>query len=102
LADVGAVWCPACKNMNVVIDSLATSKDLQFHLLKIDSGEQTEICKPLKVEAFPTFIIYKGGKEVWRHSGIAEAKEWQRQLNNLNRFIFIAVKVGQCTFSFLL
>jgi rhodanese-related sulfurtransferase len=75
LVDVSAIWCPACKNMNRVIDSLATSKDLQFHLVKIDGGEQTKVCKKLKVDVFPTFIVYKGGKEVWRHSGIAEANK---------------------------
>lgn len=75
LVDVGAIWCPPCNKMNPVIDSLATSKDLQFHLVKINGGEQTEICKQLKVESFPTFIIYKKGKEVWRRSGIVEAKE---------------------------
>ena len=80
LVDVGAVWCPPCKIMNTIIDSLATSKQLQFHLVKIDGGEQTDICKQLKAEAFPTFIIYKGGKEVWRASGIVEAKELAKQL----------------------
>ena len=80
LVDVGAVWCPPCKKMNPVIDSLATSKQLQFDLVKVDGSEQTEISKQLKVEAFPTFIVYKGGKEVWRVWGIVEAKELAQQL----------------------
>ena len=80
LVDIGAVWCPPCIKMNSIIDSLATSESLQFHLLKIDGGEQTEISKYLKAETFPTFIVYKGGKEVWRASGIVEAKKLAKQL----------------------
>jgi thioredoxin-related protein len=45
-------------------------------LVKVDGGEQSDICKELKVEGFPTFIIYKQGKEVWRKQGLTEAKEF--------------------------
>lgn len=80
LVDIGAAWCPPCKKMNPVIDSLAKSKNLQFHLIRIDGGNQTEISKQLQVEAFPTFLIYKNGKEVWRRSGIVDAKELSQHL----------------------
>jgi hypothetical protein len=48
-------------------------------LVKVDGGEQTDICRELKVDGFPAFIIYKGGKEVWRKQGIVEAKEFVSQ-----------------------
>jgi thioredoxin-like negative regulator of GroEL len=80
LVDIGAAWCPPCKKMNPIIDSLATSRQIQFELLKIDGGEQTDICKQLKVEAFPTFIIYKGRKESWRRSGVVAAEELAQAL----------------------
>lgn len=80
LVDVGAAWCPPCKKMNPVIDSLSKAKNLQFHLVKIDGGDQTEISKQLGVEAFPTFIIYKNGKEVWKKSGIVTSKELVQSL----------------------
>ncbi len=80
LINVGAVWCPPCKKMNPVIDSLSKAKNLQFHLVKIDGGDQTVISKQLSIKAFPTFIIYKHNKEVWRKSGIVDAKELVKQL----------------------
>ena len=80
LVDIGAAWCPPCKKMNPIIDSLATYRQIQFHLIKIDGGEQTDICKQLKVEAFPTFIIYKGRKEAWRRSGVVAAEELAQAL----------------------
>jgi rhodanese-related sulfurtransferase len=75
LIDFGAVWCPPCKKMAPVIDSLVAAHGSKFVLLKIDGGEQTDICKALKIDAFPTFLIYKQGKEVWRKQGLVNMNE---------------------------
>jgi rhodanese-related sulfurtransferase len=80
LVDFGAVWCPPCKKMEPILDSLALSKELSFTLLKIDGAEQIQIAKQLNIDAFPTFIIYKKGKEIWRKQGIANRKELTEQL----------------------
>lgn len=76
LVDISAIWCPPCKKMSPVIDALVKSNGQQFVLLKIDGGEQSDICKALQVDNFPTFIIYKQGAEVWRKQGLTEAKEF--------------------------
>jgi rhodanese-related sulfurtransferase len=75
LVDFSAVWCPPCKKMAPVIDSLVAAHGSKFVLLKIDGGEQTDICSALKIESFPTFLIYKQGKEVWRKQGIISMDE---------------------------
>ncbi len=80
LVDFGAEWCPPCKKMNPVIDSLSKASSLSFALVKIDGGDQIELTKQLNVEALPTFIIYKNNKEVWRKTGIVAAAELQQQL----------------------
>lgn len=79
LVDFSAVWCPPCKKMTPLLDSLVKTNGNQFVLVKVDGGNQTEICKELKVDGFPTFIIYKQGKEVWRKQGLVEAKEFVEQ-----------------------
>ncbi len=75
LVDVGATWCPPCKKMEPIIDSLLKADGNRFVLVRINGGEQSEICKEIKIDVFPTFIIYKQGKEVWRDSGLIEAKK---------------------------
>jgi len=80
LVDVGAVWCPPCKKMNPVIDSLTKAENLNFHLVTINGGDQTEMTNYLDIEVFPTFIVYKNGKEIWRKSGIVDAKELAQYL----------------------
>lgn len=76
LVDISAVWCPPCKKMEPIIDSLTKTNGTRFVLVKVDGGEQSDICKELKVDNFPTFIIYKQGKEVWRKEGLTEANEF--------------------------
>lgn len=75
LVDFGAVWCPPCKVMAPILDTLVATHGSQFKFIKIDGGQQTDIGKELKVTGFPTLIIYKEGKEVWRNEGIVGAKE---------------------------
>jgi len=79
LVDFSAVWCPPCKKMTPLLDSLEKTNGHQFVLVKIDGGDQTDICKELKVDGFPTFIIYKQGKEIWRKEGLVEANEFVAQ-----------------------
>lgn len=79
LVDFGAVWCPPCKKMAPLLDSLEKTDGSKFVLVKIDGGDQTAICKQLNIDGFPTFIIYKNGKETWRKTGLTEAKEFIAQ-----------------------
>ena len=75
LVDIGASWCPPCKKMEPVIEELGKNKSLQFELVKIDAGVNTDVLKKLGVDPIPVFIIYKKGKEVWRKEGIVEKEE---------------------------
>ena len=75
LVDFSATWCPPCKVMAPIIDSMAKADSSRFVLVKIDGGQQTNICNELKIDAFPTFLVYKAGQETWRAQGITEAKE---------------------------
>jgi thioredoxin-like negative regulator of GroEL len=61
--------------MTPIVDSLAATNADHFVLVKIDGGDQTDICGKLNVSGFPTFIVYKNGKEVLRKEGLVDAKE---------------------------
>jgi rhodanese-related sulfurtransferase len=80
LVDVGAKWCPPCKKMEPVIEALKQSHGNAFTLITVDGGEQENLAKELNAESFPTFIVYKNGKEVWRKSGIATKEELAQQV----------------------
>lgn len=80
LVDFGAVWCPPCRKMMPVLDSLLALHGAKFTLVKIDGGEQKDICDQLKITSFPTFFIYKNGKLIWQKQGIVTINEFIAQL----------------------
>jgi rhodanese-related sulfurtransferase len=77
LVDFGAEWCPPCKKMKPILDSL---EQQQYSVIKIDGAAQTALCKQLNVDAFPVFIVYKNGKEIWRKQGVVEMETLKQQL----------------------
>lgn len=80
LVDFGAEWCPPCVKMAPVIDELQADLKDKFKLVKVDGGVNTNMMKLQNVEALPTFIVYKNGKEVWRKQGVVEKSELAAQL----------------------
>jgi len=80
LVDIGAAWCPPCKKMQPVVDSLDAAAKGKYTVIRIDGGAQTDLATYLKADTFPTFIIYKNRKEIWRGQGVLTAAELGRQL----------------------
>jgi thioredoxin len=81
LVDFGAEWCPPCKKMEPVLDAFMKQNSKKLTLVKVDGGIETALMKSLKVEALPTFILYKNGKEVKRKQGLVTQEEFNSWLN---------------------
>ncbi|SJZ99321.1 Rhodanese-related sulfurtransferase [Chitinophaga eiseniae] len=74
LTDVGAEWCPPCKQLEPVLKTFLQSHP-QVRLQKVDGGNDTDVMKAIGAKGLPTLIVYKNGKEVWRRQGVATAEE---------------------------
>ncbi|RFS24622.1 thioredoxin [Chitinophaga silvatica] len=79
LTDVGAKWCPPCRQMEPVLEKFFNSHKNVKKVL-VDGGKDTEIMKSINATTLPTFIIYKDGKEVWRKQGVLELKELEQHV----------------------
>lgn len=81
LIKFGAEWCGHCKNMAPTIKELSNEyPDIPFY--EVDSDEQMDICRELKVMSLPTFIIMKNGEEVKKLIG-EQPKELLEEALNL-------------------
>lgn len=76
LVDFGAEWCPPCKKMEPVLNQFMKENGKLVTLVKMNGGLETELMKTLKVDALPTFILYKDGKEYKRKQGIVSNEEF--------------------------
>ncbi len=82
LVDFGATWCPPCKKMEPVINNIKSTMGEKITVNYVDGGVNTELMNVHKVEALPTFVIYKEGKEVWRKQGIVSQEEFNQVINS--------------------
>ncbi len=80
LVDIGAEWCPPCKKMEPVLQSLQKDLPNTFTLVKVDGGNDITVMKALNFVALPTFIIFKNGKETWRKQGVVSYDELKNAL----------------------
>lgn len=77
LVDFGAEWCPPCKKMKPIVEEL---KAEGTHVIYVDGGEQKELCKDMSVTAFPTFIVFKDGREISRKQGVFSTDDLKKML----------------------
>ena len=72
LVDFYADWCGPCKAMNPVIKEVAQSVKGKARVIKVDIDKSDEAARSYGVQAVPTFILFKNGSIVWRHSGMID------------------------------
>lgn len=68
LVEFYASWCPHCQRMMPIV---AQIKELlgDVPVVQLDIDQNDAAANAAEVESVPTFIVYKDGSEVWRHSG---------------------------------
>jgi len=68
LIDFTATWCGPCKMMSPIFEELS-GKYRGVGFLKVDVDECPDIAGKYNVQAMPTFIFFKHGKEIDRMRG---------------------------------
>lgn len=69
LVEFYATWCPHCRKMMPVVEQVKELLDGSAAVVQFDIDDNKNLAHEAEVDVIPTFIIYRGGKEQWRHSG---------------------------------
>ena len=64
-----ATWCPHYQRMMPVIAQIRELIGSSAEIYQLDVDQESEAAEAEGVNSTPTFIIYRDGKQVWRHSG---------------------------------
>ncbi|XP_021737758.1 uncharacterized protein LOC110704271 [Chenopodium quinoa] len=73
LVDFYATWCGPCQFMVPILEQVNTTLKDKIQVVKIDTEKYPEIADKYKIEALPTFILFKDGKPCDRFEGALPA-----------------------------
>ena len=73
IVDVQADWCPTCKQQKPIVQSLVQQPKLKdVTVFVADFDKETALKKRINVSMQSTFVVFKGGKEVGRSTGVTD------------------------------
>ena len=70
LVDFYAEWCGPCKMMKPRLLDVAERIGENAKVVEIDVDREKELAERYRIQSVPTFIIFKNGQQLWRHSGL--------------------------------
>ena len=70
-----ATRCRPSKAIHPVLEELKNEIGDAARIAKIDVDQHEELAARYRIQAVPTFIVFKKGEAVWRHSGVISGKD---------------------------
>lgn len=69
-----ATWCGHCARMAPIVEQVKELVAGKATVAQVDIDKYQEAAAEAQVDATPTFILFKDGKEIWRHAGEIEGE----------------------------
>lgn len=73
LVDCWAPWCAPCRAMAPAFAEAALRLEPRVRLAKLNTDEAQALAGRLNIRSIPTLILFLGGKEIARQSGVLPA-----------------------------
>lgn len=82
LVDFYADWCGPCRTLAPILLQVADQVDGKAKIIKVNVDKNPVAADHYGVRSVPTMLIFKNGKELWRHSGVLPQHEIARVLQS--------------------
>ena len=84
LVDFWAEWCMPCRMLAPTIEELAQEYDGRVKVGKLDTDANREVSLKYGIQSIPTVILFKGGEEAGRITGLVPKPELAAKLDELS------------------
>ncbi|MDR6967287.1 thioredoxin 1 [Flavobacterium arsenatis] len=78
LVDFFATWCGPCQMLSPVLKQVKDNLGERITIIKIDVDKNQELASKFQVRGVPTMMLFQGGKQLWRQSGVLSKEEITR------------------------
>ncbi len=78
LVDFTAEWCGPCKMMKPELEELHKRMAEKLRIIKVDIDKSPGAANEFAVQSVPTLILFKSGKQLWRQSGLIQARSLEK------------------------
>ena len=80
IVDFWAEWCGPCHAVSPVLDRIASEREDELKLVKVNIDEQPELAQRFGVASIPTMILFEGGEPTKAAVGAQPKSALERQL----------------------
>lgn len=83
VVDFWAAWCAPCRMMAPAFAQAAARLEPRFRFAKVDTEAEPQLAARYGIRSIPTLIVFRGGREIARHSGAVDAGSLARWLDSV-------------------
>jgi thioredoxin 1 len=80
LVDFYADWCGPCKMLAPLLEEIANGNP-NVKIVKVNVGESPELAARYQINSIPSLKVFKSGKVVAQHVGLADKRRLESMLS---------------------
>lgn len=81
LVEFFAEWCNPCKAMSPILKQVKDKQGDNIRIIKVDIDKNRATAMQFAIQAVPTLMIFKNGKQLWRQSGVINSNELNKVID---------------------